>query len=228
MASRENARMTDEPQFPPAAAGKGKGIMRAQGFGLGLIIGMLLMWASGQGPPSATGKNLPEPPCIPATAATDYVHSVIQADRTFYTTEIVERMQVRGTAVASEHWKERGVLPLPAQFLKEAGLLMRGDDRGIRVRLLSQWPINKDNRANTDFERTGLSEIMVDGGRPYTGVVTQDGASYFQALYPDKAVSQTCIGCHNAHPNSPKKDFKLRDVMGGILVSMPLSQSSHK
>ncbi|HMU54502.1 MAG TPA: DUF3365 domain-containing protein [Nitrospira sp.] len=202
--------------------------MRAQGFGTGLILGMLLMWMSGPGLPSATGRNLPEPPCIPATSAADYVHSVIQADRTFYTTEIVERMQVRGTAVASEHWKERGVLPLPAQFLKEAGLLMRGDDRGIRVRLVSRWPINKDNRPNTDFERTGLSEIMVDGGRPYTAVVTQDGTSYFQALYPDKAVSQSCIGCHNTHPDSPKKDFKLRDVMGGILVTMPLPQSGQK
>lgn len=202
--------------------------MRAQGFGFGLVLGMLVMWVSGQWLSSAAGKNLPEPPCIPAATAADYVHSVIQADRTFYTTEIVERMQVRGTAVASEHWKERGTLPLPAQFLKEAGLLMRGDDRGVRVRLLSQWPINKDNRPHTDFERAGLSELTGADGRPYTGVVTEDGASYFQALYPDKAVSQTCIGCHNAHPNSPKKDFKQHDVMGGILVTMPLALVGQK
>jgi len=202
--------------------------MHARGFGWGLIVGMLIMGVWGQWLPSAIGKNMSEPPCIPAGKAADYVHSVIQADRTFYTTEVVERMQVRGTAVASEHWKERGALPLPAQFLKEAGLLMRGDDRGIRVQLVSQWPINKDNRPKTDFERTGLSEIMVDGGRPYTGVVAEGGTSYFQALYPDKAVSQTCIGCHNAHPNSPKKDFKPHDVMGGILVTMPLSQAGQK
>jgi hypothetical protein len=62
----------------------------------------------------------------------------------------------------------------------------------------------------------------VNSDRPYTSVVTEDGTRYFQALYPDKAVSQTCIGCHNAHPNSPKKDFKVRDVMGGILLTIPL------
>jgi hypothetical protein len=45
---------------------------------------------------------------------------------------------------------------------------------------------------------------------------------YFQAIYGDRAVSQACIGCHNAHPRSPKKDFKLDDVMGGIVIEIPL------
>ena len=45
---------------------------------------------------------------------------------------------------------------------------------------------------------------------------------YFQALYPDFAVSTACVSCHNAHPRSPKKDFKLNDVMGGIVLTIPV------
>jgi hypothetical protein len=45
---------------------------------------------------------------------------------------------------------------------------------------------------------------------------------YFQAIYPDLAVSQACVDCHNGHLLSPKRDFKLNDVMGGIAITIPL------
>ena len=46
---------------------------------------------------------------------------------------------------------------------------------------------------------------------------------FFEAFYADMTVSQACLGCHNAHPNSPKRDFKTDDVMGGILITIPLT-----
>lgn len=101
---------------------------------------------------------------------------------------------------------------------------MAAERSGLRYRLISNWPINKKNKPATDFERAGLSEILVNPDQPYTAVTTEGGISAFQALYADKAVSQSCAGCHNAHPDSPKKDFKPQDVMGGILLSIPLHQ----
>jgi hypothetical protein len=29
------------------------------------------------------------------------------------------------------------------------------------------------------------------------------------------------VDCHNQHMNSPKKDYKLGDVMGGIVITIP-------
>ncbi|HMW85987.1 MAG TPA: DUF3365 domain-containing protein, partial [Nitrospira sp.] len=93
-----------------------------------------------------------------------------------------------------------------------------------QYRLISNWAINAKNRPMTDFERAGLTEILVNPDQPYTAVTTEGGAPVFQAIYADKAASQSCVGCHNAHPNSPKKDFKPQDVMGGILLTIPLPQ----
>ena len=173
---------------------------------------------------SAASKDADMSRSIPAERVADYVHSVIQADRTIYTTEVVERMQMRGIVTASENWRETWRLPLPAQFLIESGRLVAENPNGIRFRLISNWAINKKNRPSNEFERTGLNELLSNPDLPYKGIMTEDGTRYFKALYPDKAVSQTCIGCHNAHPNSPKKDFRMRDIMGGLLLSIPLSQ----
>jgi hypothetical protein len=159
---------------------------------------------------------------IPPETVADYVHAVIEADRTVYTTHVVERMQINGIVVASEDWEQRKTLPLPAQFLREASKLMAERRSGLRYRLVSLWPINVRNGPATDFERKGLEEVVTHFERPYTGIITNDRGRFFQAVYADRAVSQTCIGCHNAHPDSPKRDFKLNDVMGAIVITIPL------
>jgi len=196
--------------------------MTGKGFVTGLVVGIAATVLFSQWVIDAASKEAGVTPCLPADKVAEYVHSVIQADRELYTTDIVERMQLRGIVFASEHWRETSRLPLPAQFLLESGRLVSQQRNGIRFRLISDWAINKANRPATEFERTGLAEILVNPDRPHTAVTNEGGKPVFQALYPDKAVSQTCVSCHNAHPNSPKKDFKTRDVMGGILLTIPL------
>ena len=43
-----------------------------------------------------------------------------------------------------------------------------------------------------------------------------------QTIYPDHAVSRACVSYHKAHPESPKRDFKLNDAMGGFAIQVPL------
>jgi hypothetical protein len=50
---------------------------------------------------------------------------------------------------------------------------------------------------------------------------------YFKAIFPDKAVKKTYVNCHNNHPNSSKKDFKLGDVMGAISLSIWIENNSN-
>jgi len=159
---------------------------------------------------------------LPVGIVADYVHAVIEADREVYTRHVVERLQIKGVVVASENWEEKNTLPLPAQFLIESGRVMARKGIGIQYRLISLWPINKRNVARSEFEKEGLGTILTHPTKPYTGFVKEGGARYFQAVYPDLAVTQACIGCHNAHPDSPKRDFKINDVMGAIVISIPV------
>ena len=99
-------------------------------------------------------------------AVAEYLHSVIQADRMFYTTDVVERMQMRGIAFAAESWRETSRLPLPAQYLLETGRLVAAGGSGLQHRLISNSAIDAKNRPMTDFERAGLTEILVNPANP--------------------------------------------------------------
>jgi hypothetical protein len=189
----------------------------------GLVLGTILIliavfgyWGTSSGAKDCGG--------IPAERVADMVHAVIQSHRTFYTVHVVERMEAKGIVVASENWQSANTLPLPVQLLQESARLAVNTPAKIGYKLIGLWPINKRNGPKTEFEQKGLLETLQNPERPYTEVVMHGGNSYLQAMYADRAVSQSCIGCHNAHPDSPKKNFKQNDVMGAIMVTVPLSQ----
>ena len=161
---------------------------------------------------------------IPYQTVADYIHDIIEADRTLYTTHVVDRMQETGTAIASEGWEERNALPLPAQMLLLSGERVRNQGGGLNYRLASLWPIYKKNGPANDFETKGLKAVQQNPHEPYTGFITQGGESVYVAIYADLAVSKSCVNCHNRHLLSPKRDQKLGDVMGGIIISFPVKQ----
>lgn len=193
--------------------------MIRKGLALGtvsILIAVFVYWGTSFGAKDCGG--------IPAERVADMVHAVIQSHRTFYTVDVVERLQAKGVIVASENWRSKNTLPLPAQFLQESARSAVNTPAKIGYKLISLWPINKQNGPKTEFEQKGLVETLQNPDRPYTEVVVQGQDSYLQAIYADRAISQACIGCHIAHQDSPKRNFKQNDVMGAIMVTVPLGQ----
>lgn len=174
------------------------------------------------GPSAHSAKERPGPPGIPPEKVAAYVYAVIKADRTLYTTDIVNRLQEKGITTASEYWEQENALMLPAQFLHRSGKLAAESGSGVRYRLISLWPIYRRNAPASDLERAALETLRKNPDQPITGIVTSGRKQFFQAIYPDLAISPACINCHNSHRLSPKRDFKLNDVMGGIAITIPL------
>ncbi len=152
----------------------------------------------------------------------DYIHAVISADRAIYATHVVDRLQEERVVVATESWKQRKALPLPAQMLLMAGRVVEMGGSGLRYRLASLWPIFEENGPSNVFEEAGLKVVAEDPDDVYSGIMTRGDKRFFKAIYADRAVSKACVNCHNGHILSGKRDFKLGDVMGGIIISFPL------
>jgi len=154
----------------------------------------------------------------------DYMHSIIEADRNIYTTYVVKRMQEQGIVLAQEDWESKNAIPLPAQFLHLSSKLVAESGIGIRFRLISLWPIHRRNGPATEFERKSLEGLQSSPDIPQRGVVTTGKKKFFQAIYADRAINTACASCHNAHPLSPKRDFQVGDLMGGVVITIPLEK----
>lgn len=159
---------------------------------------------------------------IAPETVSDYIHAIIKADREVYTTHIVKRMQEQGIVLAKEDWKDKNAIPLPAQFLNYSSKIVAESGSGIRYRLISLWPIYRKNGPATPFERKGLEKLIENPDVPQRGEVATGKMKFFQSIYADTATSQACVTCHNTHPLSPKRDFKIGDPIGAIVVTIPL------
>jgi hypothetical protein len=173
---------------------------------------------------------------IPPEVVVDYIHTVLLADRTAYTKHVVNRLQtLEGIpkddgvvpAEATETWQEAGGIPLPAQMFR-LGSEIASENGAFTYNLISPWNINDNQAPKSEFEENAMEQV-VETGEPYKGYQEVGGQTYFSALYPDKAVAEACVTCHNTHPihleRYPDKQFEMNDVMGGVMINLPVDQT---
>lgn len=154
----------------------------------------------------------------------DALHLVMESDRTVYTRNVVNRLVKQDKVIkASEHWVDEKALPLPAQmFRMGAEMVAKDGDAGFSYSLQSMWPINPQNMPKTDVEKEGLKFIVENPGQNYYDEEELGGQKYFTGIYADTGVAAACIDCHNEHKDSPRTDFKMGEVMGGVVIRIPI------
>ena len=160
---------------------------------------------------------------IPHRRVADMLYQVMSADRTAYTRLVVQRL-TRDSQVltASEHYEDDAALPLPAQMFRFGAELVADETEDFSYALLSLQPINRKNGPRTDLEREGLQHVVDNPGENFYGEEELGGERYFAAVYPDIAVAEACVNCHNNHRDSPRTDAAVGDVMGGVVIRIPI------
>ncbi len=156
---------------------------------------------------------------IPYRKVADMLYRVMSADREVYTRMVVQRLTVdRKILTASEHFEDDAALPLPAQMFRFGAETVMDNTEDFSYALLSLHPINPKNGPGTKLERKGLKHVAENPGQNFYGEEELGGERYFTAIYPDYAVVEACIACHNSHKDSPRTDLKVGDVMGGVVI----------
>jgi len=117
---------------------------------------------------------------------------------------------------------DENLMALHAQRLRQASESVQQVGAEFHYVLRSLWPINPKNAPETDTEKVGLQFVLDHPGTNYYGSESLGGRHYFTAVYAETATMNACADCHNRNPASPKKDFKVGDVMGGLIVRVPL------
>ncbi len=162
-------------------------------------------------------------PGVPPETVANYIYAIIENHRAFYTDHVVERLEEQGVAKADGEWRtHQKTVPLPVQLITETSNLLSTKFHGLTYRLISQWPINPKNRPRDQLDRDSLEAVAARPERSVTRTVKVHEQTYFRAVYADLAVTEACVTCHNTHPNSPKKDFQVGHVMGGLVIEFPI------
>ena len=161
---------------------------------------------------------------IPHRQVADMLYELAFANRKVYTRDIVQRLSNEESVVtASEHFKDEKGLPLPAQmfrFAAEELLDETGEIGNFWLALRALTPINEAMGPITPVEEQGLQHVKANPEEPFYAEENFFGKQSFVAIYADVANVEACVTCHNSHPKSPRNDFKLGDVMGGVIIRL--------
>lgn len=150
----------------------------------------------------------------------------IRTIRGFYTAEVAERAKKAGMLLDHDFAKKVNTLPVPASLVLALGEQIAKDYPGMRIRLYSDYPFpNRVNTAGMDgFEKDALLKLRQDPKAEITKLETIDNKLSMRLVFADVMNKKACVDCHNAHSDSPKKDWQLGDVRGALEVIVPVEE----
>ena len=148
------------------------------------------------------------------------VSTLASGIRAYYADNVIARLQAAdGQAVYSEKYREvHGGIPIPATLSIELGALFDNahTEGRISYEFISDYPFaNRVSRTLDSFEGQALEAFRSDPGLKTVTKLEGNGlgrSSY--RLATPVLMRQACVTCHNAHPDSPKRDWKTGDVRG--------------
>lgn len=150
------------------------------------------------------------------------ISEVVHESRRLYSDEAVARVRgVQGVTVSNRYKDAPGGIPNPATFTILLGERLSRD--GTYIQMYSDLPFRNRNRRELDgFASTAITQA---GREPQTPYITRESAGETERMrYAGAMVmEQSCVDCHNAHPDSPRRDWQVGDVRGVLEVSQPLT-----
>jgi hypothetical protein len=138
--------------------------------------------------------------------------------RALYAREIVGAGKKAGLGF-DEHWRDQEVEagPLPAQFLRQTATSLERSRVRLGLYLGSDYPINQSNLFSG--QQAELFQQLKATRQPqYTYV---EDAGLYAYMFPDVAIAESCVQCHNEHEQSPWTEWKADDIMGATTWTYP-------
>ncbi|MCP4253580.1 MAG: DUF3365 domain-containing protein [Candidatus Scalindua sp.] len=152
----------------------------------------------------------------------------IVEDRKQFTKNVIVKLKKDGIIDVHpnrEYADIDGGIPLPATFVQEVSNKI--NEKGVySYDLLSKWNINKEKGLGSDYEKEAFDYLFNKEGTVFSRFMVHNGVYTLRYATADVAAAAGCVNCHNNHTESPKHDFKLGDVMGVLVVNIPIGTVS--
>jgi adenylate cyclase len=153
--------------------------------------------------------------------------SIISSVRGYYASNVVGRVLAAPgvhTQVIHNYQDVPGAIPIPATLSLELGRVIGERQHNITYRFVSDYPFaNRAPHKLDQFETEALRRLRENPDQ----MIMQDATSLFAdrvRLVGPVIMAAACVACHNVHPESPKRDWKVGDVRGiqEVTISQPI------
>lgn len=185
-------------------------------------LGCLGIYLFVSAPPPLEEKKA-ENASIPVERMLALLNAENHAVRALWTKEIVGAGKKAGLKF-DEHWRDPDMEagPLPALFLRETAKSLEKNPVRLSLFLGSDYPISPANR----FEGAQLEKFQALRQTRQPQFFYMPDTGLHTAMFGDEAVSEACVECHNKHEQTPKRDWRLNDVMGATTWMYPAAAVS--
>jgi diguanylate cyclase (GGDEF)-like protein len=142
--------------------------------------------------------------------------------RSFYSENVVSKAVRAGVKASADAQGNPEAIPVPTTFILDIAQAFSNDQ--VKVGLVSPfpWP-TRAARVLDDFQRQAWAELSSHPGGHVARREVVDGRELLRVAVGDR-MDASCVACHNANPQSPKRDWKVGDVRGIIEIDRPIDQ----
>src|SRR5271169_4675262 len=150
------------------------------------------------------------------------LNSVITGVRGYYAANVVGRILASPgtTQIIHNYATVPGAIPIPATLSLELGNVIGAQQKNINYRFVSDYPFkNRSPHQLDEFERNALQSLRDNPEQTIVDTSNSFLTDQVRLIVP-VIMGSACVSCHNSHPESPKKDWKVGDVRGIQEVSI--------
>jgi hypothetical protein len=145
--------------------------------------------------------------------------------RAYYTEKVVNKVKAADAMKISSSHSGADTIPLPATMIHELSERLRSDPSATQIHLYSKYPFpNRASRKLDRFAEDALAQFEKDPEAVFVRTEDVGGVRAVRVAMADRMAVDACVSCHNTHPDSPKKDWKLADVRGALEVVVPIDR----
>jgi Histidine kinase-, DNA gyrase B-, and HSP90-like ATPase/Protein of unknown function (DUF3365)/His Kinase A (phospho-acceptor) domain len=151
--------------------------------------------------------------------------SVLAEFRTVYTSEVINRIAVHSEIkITHDYANTDSAIPLPATLSMILGDRIGSDLDGAETHLYSAYPFPW--RQNTGglidpFRIDAWQALTKNPDRPHYVFTQYKGRPVLRYATAD-LMRESCVQCHNTHPDTPKTGWKTGDVRGVLEIIHPM------
>jgi serine/threonine protein kinase len=143
----------------------------------------------------------------------------------YYSKVVVDRVKDK-VPVSHRYAILDGAIPVPASFSIDLGEHIRKSQiTTMFMRLYSDFPFRhrEGGGPKDEFETKALGALRANPDKPFFKFENFDGRQSLR--YAAARVMQAdCVNCHNQHPDSTKKDWRVGQVRGVLEIIRPLDR----